>query len=188
MSLRSPGGRWRSQEEDTGPARENAWSTWSWADRQPHPQVARAAVHSIRHTRSQVCLGVTWRIPVSREPTPVGRLHFPSLFTLWSYKISLFPSLLNPMMLINKHPWYTKINGNHKFPSFRVQTQKRKESGGGEEADSMKSRPCQLRSLVIINMFSKVPFKLLSEAMCHIYVYTCLEVTQGRNAISIMKS
>lgn len=117
-----------------------------------------------------------------------GELHFPSLFTLWSYKISLFPSLLNPMMLINKHPWYTNINGNHKFPSLGVQTKKRKESGGGEEADSMKSRPCQLRTLVMINMFSKVPFKLLSEAMCHIYVYTCLEVTQGRNAISIMKS
>ena len=34
----------------------------------------------------------------------------------------------------------------------------------------------------------QVPFKLLSEAMCHIYVYTSLEVTRGRNAISIMKS
>lgn len=51
----------------------------------------------------------------------------------------------------------------------------------------MKSRPCQLSSSVMINMFPKVPFKLLSEAMCHIYVYTCLEVTHGRDAVSIMK-
>lgn len=52
----------------------------------------------------------------------------------------------------------------------------------------MKSRPRQPWSLVMISMFSKVPFKLLLEAMSRIYIYTCLEVTQGRNAVSIMKA
>lgn len=69
-------------------------------------------------------------------------------------------------------------------------TEQKGERGGPgwEEADLTKPRACQLGSLVIINMFSKVPFKLLSEAMCHIYVYACVEVTRGRDAISIMKS
>lgn len=84
---------------------------------------------------------------------------------------------------------YTKIKWQSEFPKLQDPNKEERGGpgwgGGGTWTKSGAYQPC---ALVMMNMFSKVPFKLLSEAMRHIYVYTCLEVTRGRNAISIMKS
>lgn len=141
--LRSLGDWQMSREEDAlaGPTmqlKENVMMRWTKHSAQGECDDALKRERTARwprgghgqsqHHEIQDYPWVRWRIPASSELTLGGRLHFS--FLVYTLELQNFSPPAKAQGAYKQTSWYTKINGNHTFLSFRIQTKTKSEGGG----------------------------------------------------------